>query len=99
VGEDPGSVASYGDHFFHQRIRFFSLSLVAGAGVGFAPWVLGTAPWFTTAPGHSVAALLIALSIAGLGFRSPTAHAILVCLNLLLTASSFFLVPLTTTVA
>ena len=99
VGEDPGSVTKYAEHFFQQRVRFFSLQLVAGAGIGLSPWVLGMAPWFTSDPSHGVAAGLTALSIAGLCFRNPTAHAIIVCLNLLFTASSFFLIPLVTPAA
>ena len=94
VGETPSSVASYRDHFFHRRVPFFSLSLAAGVLTAANHWVMGQAPLLTAVPNHRVAALLTALSIASLCSKNPTAHAVLVCLFLLLAASSFFLVPI-----
>ncbi len=93
VGEDPGSVNSFREHFFNCRIRFFSVALVTAANVAFSPWVFGIVPWFELAPVHLGAGPLAALSIAGLRFESVTAHAILVVLGLLLAASSFVIAP------
>jgi len=93
VGDTPSSVTSYRDHFFHQRVRFFSLSLAAGALTAVNHWVAGVEPLFTFVPNHRIAAVLTALSIAALCSKSAIAHAVLVCLFLLLAVSSFFLVP------
>ena len=94
VGENPASVASFRDHFFDRRVRFFSLSMASGVSIALGPWVHGLAPWFTSTPLDSVAVSVMALSLAGLGFKSQTAHAIIVFLALLLAGASFFLIPL-----
>ena len=93
TGENPAAVDSYRDHFFKQRVRFFSLSLANAGQASSTSWVLGLEPWLSVAPIHRVAAILATLSIAGLVFKSTTAHAILVSLNLLLAAAAYFLVP------
>jgi hypothetical protein len=95
VGEDDSSVSSFRDRFFERRVRFFSLQVVAAVGIGLAPWVFGLAPWFTYfAPSHPIAVSVAALSLAGLGFQSHTAHGTIVALELLLIGASFFLVPI-----
>ena len=91
LGDDPGSVASFRDHFFRRRVLFFSLSMASGVNIALGPWVLGQWPWFTPRPVHVAAASLMALSLAGLGFRSHTAHATIVALGLLLVGASFLL--------
>ena len=93
VGEAPGSVNSFRQHFFDRRVLFFSLSMVAAANIAMSPWILGQVGWFALTPSHPVAASLMALSVAGLGFRSHAAHATIVALALLLTAGSFLLLP------
>ena len=93
VGEAPSLVASFREHFFAQRVRFFSIQLVGGTGVAMAPWIFGLTPWFTFAPAHPVAASITALAVAGLTFQGHAAHAIIVFLSLLLTGASIFLIP------
>ena len=93
TGENPEAVDSFRDHFFKQRVRFFSLALAQAGLASLGPWVLGLEPWLSVAPIHRVAAILATLSIAGLVLKSATAHAILVSLTLLLAASSYFLFP------
>jgi hypothetical protein len=78
VGDNPSSVASYRDHFFHLRIPFFSLSLVTGVFTAANHWVLSDAPLFTFVPNHRIATVLTALSIAALCSKSPNVHAALV---------------------
>ena len=99
VGEDPSLVASFREYFFAQRVRFFSLQLVAGTGVAMAPWIFGLTPWFAFAPAHPVAASIAALSLAGLAFQGHTAHATIVSLMLLLTGASILLIPVEATSA
>ena len=89
VGEDPGRVNSFREHFFKSRIRFFSVALVTAVNTAFVPWVFGLVPWLDLAPAHWAAASLAALSVAGLRFRGHTAHAILVVFGFILAASSF----------
>ena len=99
VGEDPGGVASFREHFFDRRIRFFAVALVGAIDLAFSPWVFGHVPWLELAPVHAAAAPFAAVSAAGLRFKSHTAHAILVVLGLLLAGSSFVIAPPTGPVA
>jgi hypothetical protein len=93
TGENPEAVDSFRDHFFKQRVRFFSLGLAQAGLASLTLWVLGLEPWLSVAPIHRIASILATLSIAGLVFESTTAHAIIVSLNLMLAAASFFLLP------
>ncbi len=92
VGDSPGSVVSFRDHFFDRRVLFFSISLATGASVALGPWINGGAPWFAVTEIHATAASIMVLSLAGLGFQGHTAHATIVSLALLV-AGATFLIP------
>jgi hypothetical protein len=92
VGETT-SVTSFRDHFFERRIPFFSVGIALAVSVALSPWVLGLAAWLSLTPSHPVSASIIALYIAGIGFRTHLAHAIIVSLAMLLAIASFFWIP------
>jgi hypothetical protein len=94
VGE-TALVTSFGDRFFERRVRFFSVGLVLAVSVALSPWILGLAPWFSLTPSHPVAASIIALYVAGIGFRTHLAHAIIVSLAILLAVAAFLSLPVT----
>ena len=93
LGERPGEVVSYQEHFFQYRVQFFSLGIASAILIIFAPWVFGAVPWFTAAPLHPSGAVLGTISIAGLAFKGSRPHAIIVLLSFLLVASSFLVIP------
>ena len=93
MGEDPGRVDSFCEHFFNRRVRFFSVALVSAIVLAFSPWVFGNVPWLDVARVHVAAAALVALSVAGMGFKSHATHSVLVVLGLLLAAAGFVIAP------
>jgi hypothetical protein len=98
VGE-TGSVTSFRDRFFERRVPFFSLGIALAVNIALGPWVLGQARWLSLTPSHPVAASLIALSIAGIGFRTHLAHTIIVSLAMLLAIASLLWLPIATPAA
>src|SRR5262245_8908787 len=97
VGE-TGSVTSYRDRFFERRVAFFSLGIALAVNIALGPWVLGLARWLSLTPAPPVAASLMALSIAGIGFRTHLAHTIIASLAMLLAIASFLWLPVATPV-
>ncbi len=93
LGDEPARVESFRVHYFDHRIPFFSLLLASAVVLGFNPWVFGFVPWLAPAPFHPVAAVLGGLSVAGLAFKSPAVHAILVAIVLLASAASLVVAP------
>src|SRR5262245_50539931 len=98
VGE-TGSVTSFRDGFFERRVPFFSLGIALSVNIAFSPWVLGQARWLSPTPAHPVAACLMGLSLAGLGFRTHLAHTIIASLAMLLAIASILWLPVTTPAA
>ena len=89
----PDEVPSFRDHFFAHRLQFFALGVVGGAQAGLSPWVLGVVPWLEFAPVHPNASVLTLLSIAGLIFRDPKAHLLVVLLSLIGVLAAFYVLP------
>jgi len=98
VGE-TGSVTSFRDRFFERRVPFFSLGIALALNIALGPWVLGLARWFSLTPAHPIAASLMVLSIAGIGFRTHLAHTIIASLAMLLAIASFLWLPVATSAA
>ena len=93
VSEEPSRVASYRAHYFQQRTRFFALTLASAVVLGLSAWVFGNVPWLRWAPVHPVALALGGLGAVGLASSKPIVHACLVATALVISVSSFFLVP------
>jgi hypothetical protein len=99
LGNPADAPASFYDHFYEKRPLFFSLGLVTAGFLAVLPWIFGIVPWFTLAPAHAVAAPIFGISALGLCSRSPTVHAVLVILSLILAAAIFFIIPVASTTA
>ncbi len=89
MGDDPGRVDSFREHFFNRRVRFFSVALVSAIVLAFSGWVFGLVPWLDASRMHLPAAAVVVLSVAGIGLKSHTSHAVLVVFGLLLAAAGF----------
>jgi hypothetical protein len=99
LGNPADAPASFYDHFYEKRPLFFTLGLVTAGFLAVVPWIFGMVPWFTLAPAHGAAAPLFVISALGLCSRSPTVHAVLVILSLILAATNFFIIPVASTTA
>src|SRR4029453_14174153 len=103
VGE-TGSVSSFRERFFERRIAFFSLGIALAANIAFGSWDLGLARWLSLTPpppasptpSHPARAPPLALSVAGIGFRTHLAHAIIASLAMALAIASFLWLPVAT---
>jgi len=81
IGPNPESVDSYRDHFFRNRVRFFTVSLLVPLAASVTPMVEGHS--FETSKNLlPLVAPGIAINVVGLAFRDPRVHAVLVALGL-----------------
>jgi len=89
VGDDPHQIPSFRDHFLGIRRPFFAVGLIQGAMFLLGPWVLGVAPWFTTAPVHRLALGLLLISGVGLSTEKHPVQAALVVATLAMVLTAF----------
>lgn len=94
IGGNPDAVESYRDHFFENRIAFYSYGVISAVVAALSPWVLGNFPWLTFAPLHYTAAGLLIVSAAGLVARSVAGQKAVVALGLLNVAVGFYVTTL-----
>ncbi|MGI9627566.1 MAG: hypothetical protein ACR2QM_12070 [Longimicrobiales bacterium] len=91
--DEPSRVASWQDHFFCIRRRFFGVLLVGGVHTSLMPWVFGAYPWFAPAPAHIAGSFTLAVAALGLSSTSARLHVFIAGLMFLVMALGVFLVP------
>lgn len=84
VSENPASIECWRDHYYLKRVAFFSVGAVQALNAFVIPWIMGVVPWFSLAPVHISASMLLAISLVGLATERPVVHGALAATNTLM---------------
>ena len=87
VSEAPGSVASWRDHYFANRVLFFAIGVAISLNGFLIGWVMGLAPWGAFTVYHPPSAILLTVSLIGLVTERPAVHGGLAVANLTMVVS------------
>ena len=72
--DDPSQIVSWKSHYLEVRRRFFAIAIARAFHSALLPWVVGAFDWFTPAPVHAGAALVLSVGLAGLWSTSLRVH-------------------------
>jgi hypothetical protein len=84
VSDDPASVESFREHFYHRRVRFFSISLATSFVTMSYPWVFGRTPWLTFDSSYLLFVPYVLVNVIGLLTASHRVHAALVVISIVM---------------
>lgn len=92
VGGDPAAVESFRDHFYENRVRFFTCSILTSVCSLLAPWVNGS-EWAVVVSLARFGSVTLTLNIVGVLFARPRIQSGVAVISLLLNLAYLFLLP------